>query len=268
MKIDRVYITCTRADLRLTRCCVASIRHWYPQIPIILIRDETYGTFDTAELQAAWNVGIFETERKRFGWGFSKLEPLFLPRGERMLILDSDIVFVGRVLDVLEQYDEDFIVADTPHAEEQLSKDYFDLAELAAYDPAFVFPGFVFNGGQLVGTTGILRRSDFEPLIIFSEPPKRVYPKIFAPGDQGPVNYILLKKRQQGQLTLRRVVFMWWANWLDETKVKLTDLTDQSPYPFLVHWAGPKYKMFHLMRNGHLLLHFEKMYLGRVAEKV
>ena len=45
MKIERIYITGCRTDLHLTRCCVASIRRWYPSIPISLVKDELRGRF-------------------------------------------------------------------------------------------------------------------------------------------------------------------------------------------------------------------------------
>ena len=43
MTIDAVYIACYKYDLRFTRILVASIRHWYPEIPIYLIKDRFYG---------------------------------------------------------------------------------------------------------------------------------------------------------------------------------------------------------------------------------
>ncbi len=268
MKIERIYIACTRKDQRFTRCCVASIRYWYPEIPITLIEDELYGAVELEDLYAAWNVSRFETRRKLFGIGMSKLEVLFLPSRERCLYLDSDIVFLGKVLDELEKYDEDFIVAESFAPPERTKQNYFDLTRLNEHDPAFGAPEFLFNTGQLVATTGILRQSDFESLITFSEPAEQVHPDIFAVGEQGCLNYVLLKKWRQGELTLRRVVYMWWAGWLDESRVKIAELTQDSPYPVLVHWAGPKYKMFRLMRNGYLLQHFEQMYLDTTKTRV
>jgi hypothetical protein len=267
MKIERIYIAGHKFDLRFTKCCVASIRHWYPKIPITLIKDESNGAYSTEQLETYWSVDCFKTPRKLLGFGFGKLEPLFLPTKERCLILDSDIVFVGRVLDVLERYEEDFIVADGPTVLEEIPLHYFDIARLKELDPSFKFSGLTINSGQIVATTGILKRADFEPVIDFSEPPSLRYPGIFAPSEQGVLNYVLLKKFQQGKISLRRVPFMWWAGWLDEKAVNVRSLKKDSPHPFLVHWAGPKQHStctFDTIRNGHLLRHFESVYYARI----
>jgi hypothetical protein len=261
MEIQRIYIAGHKLDLRFTRCCVASIRRWYPQIPIVLIKDESMGAYSTEELERHWHVDLFETPRKLLGFGFGKLEPLFLPTKERCLILDSDITFLGRVLAVLEKFADDFIVADTPNPPEEISKYYFDLPKLRSMDPDFIFPNYTFNSGQMVATTGILRREDFEPFLRFDEPPVHIYPDIFDFGEQGVLNYVLMKKFQLNQITLRRVSFMWWAGWLDENRVKTKQLKRYSPYPVLVHWAGYKRDIpFDAIRNGHILRHFESLY--------
>jgi hypothetical protein len=261
VKIQRIYVAGCKRDFEFTRCCVASIRRWYPTIPISLIKDESQGSYDTAELEAVWNVGLFQTDRKLLGFGMGKLEPMFLRSLERSLIIDSDIVFIGRVLEVLEKYDEDFIVADTPNPPNEIPLHYFELDKLAVFDPDFVFPGYTFNSGQLVATAGVLAREDFEHLIRFDEPPVTLHPDIFAEGEQGMLNYVLMKKAQEGKALLRRECFMWWAGWLDEKRVKTRELKQNSPYPFLVHWAGPKRNVsFDTIRNGHLLRHFKREY--------
>ena len=265
LKIDRIYVAGHKLDLRFTRCCVASIRHWYPRIPITLIKDESSGPYSTEELETYWNVDCFKTFRKLLGFGFGKLEPLFLPTKERCLILDSDITFLGNVLAVLEKFDENFIVADTPNPPEQMSQHYFDLSKLRAMDPDFIFPNYTFNSGQMVATTGMVRREDFEALLRFDEPPVHIYPNIFELGEQGVLNYVLMKKSQLRQISLRRTPFMWWAGWLDENKVKIRKLKRRSPYPVLVHWAGFKRHLpFDIMRNAHILRHFESLYYSRI----
>src|SRR5437879_1345253 len=109
MKIDAIYVACYRYDVELTRLCVASIRFWYPEIPIWLVKDETYGPFDTREIEEVWSASVFPSHLQNLGWGFGKLQVMFQRQPLRCLCLDSDIVFVGRVLDALEGYSEDFI---------------------------------------------------------------------------------------------------------------------------------------------------------------
>jgi len=261
VKIERIYVAGCKRDLEFTKCCVASIRRWYPTIPISLIRDESQGLYDTAEVEKLWNVDLFETDRKLLGFGLGKLEPMFLPSRERCLIIDSDIVFLGRVLEVLEKYDEDFIVADTPNPPDEIPLHYFKLDNLAVFDPDFIFPGYTFNSGQIVVTAGVVTREDFEHLVKFDEPPVALYPDIFAAGEQGMLNYVFMKKVQQRKASLRRECFMWWAGWLDETTVKTRRLNHNSPYPYLVHWAGLKHDVsFDTIRNGHILRYFKCEY--------
>ena len=90
-----------------------------------------------------------------------------------------------------------------------------------------------------------------------------------AAGEQGLLNYVLLKKFQEGRISLRRVPFMWWAGWLDEKAVRVKKLTRRSPYPVLVHWAGPEKKQGSLdnVPNGHLLRHFESIYNSRISSQ-
>ena len=261
MKIDRIYVAGCKRDVQFTECCIASIRRWYPTIPISLIKDESLGSYDTAEIESRCNVDLFQTERKLLGFGFGKLEPMFLALRERCLIIDSDIVFLGRVLGLLEKYDEDFIVADTPNPPAEIPLYYFDLGKLASVDPDFVFPGYTFNSGQIVATAGVLRREDFAHVIRFDQPAVSVYPDVFAEGEQGMLNYVLMKKVQDQKASLRRESFMWWAGWLDEKAVKTRRLNQESPYPFLLHWAGLKHNVsFQTIRNGHILRHFKREY--------
>ena len=39
MKIDSIVIACFKKDLHLMRICVASIRYWYPDVDIWLLKD-------------------------------------------------------------------------------------------------------------------------------------------------------------------------------------------------------------------------------------
>jgi len=262
-------VCCSEHDLRYTRCCVASIRRWYPNIPISLVKDETNRPFDTRELEQGWNVRVFQTEHPVPSGGWSKLEPLLLPTRQRSLILDSDIVFLGRVIERLETIEADFIVESVGGWMSLLDQHYFDLEALQEqFDPGFKFPGYTFNVGQLVATSGILRREDFEPLVLFSATPQRIRSDIFGGHDQGVINYVLLKKAQEGELSLGRVNFMLWG-WSrlprsGSQAIRTGRLSSSSPYPYLIHWHGRKLQLFWLMRNGRLLRHFERDYYSRV----
>ncbi len=144
-QIDRVYIVCHAGDINYTRPLVASIRRWYEHLPIALIKDESNGSFSTREIETAWGLDVLETDRKRFGWGWAKLEPLFEPGGKRYLILDSDILFVGPVLSNLEKHEEDFVVSpefNTEPRSDFMRSTYYDFDRLLQLDQVSNFRAF------------------------------------------------------------------------------------------------------------------------------
>ena len=264
MKIDAVYIVCYRHDVEFTRVLVASIRHWYPVIPIYLVKDFYYGPFDTGEIEKYWNVGVFKTERKALGWGFGKWEPIFQKARQRFLVLDSDIVFAGPVLEELEKHGEDFIVQREEPSDDFVKSHYFDLEKLKQVDPEFRFPGFTFNGGQLVATSGLIRREDFEPWLYWKEPPVMRRPDIFKMGDQGLTNYFLMKKAQRGEITLGRHRMMEIPTTMVVKNIKIAELDFKSPYPLLIHWCGLKRPFMRQMERADILLYFQDLYYAKV----
>jgi hypothetical protein len=263
MKIDAVYIACYRYDIRLTRILFASIRYWYPDLPIVLVKDELFGRYDTSEIETAWNVSIFPAERPVYGWGFGKLEPLFQPGGKRCLILDSDIVFAGPVLELLEPHDEDFIVTHEVPPDEKFIEDlYFQPAKVERLDPEFKFPGYTFNSGQIVATTGVLSRADFEPFVNWTHPPTLKQPEVFKLGEQGLINYMVTKRHAQGRLSLRRIRFMEVASGV--VRPSIEDLARRQPHPFVIHWCGLRGPRFDQRTRADILAFFERYYYGRV----
>ena len=272
MKIEAIHVACYKYDLRFTRILVASIRRWYPEIPIYLIKDLLYGPFDTREFEKEWQVSCLPTESRRFGWGFAKLEPLFLPGRKRVLVLDSDIIFAGRVLEVLEACDSDFIVDHEDLPSSRIESNYFHLTALQKLDPNFVFPGFVFNTGQIVATTGLLRRQDFAPFVRWENPPELLQPDIFQFGEQGLLNYLLQKKAAVGEIFLSRLPFMETPKDSPASgergsivqEVQVDRLDESSPYRFLIHWCGLKKQRIGEMNRGDLLLHFERIYYAAI----
>jgi lipopolysaccharide biosynthesis glycosyltransferase len=263
MKIEKVYIACHKNDLRLTRICVASIRYWYPKIPIYLIKDRFNGDFSTAELESAWGVRDFETANRIFGWGMSKLEPVFNDKGSRFLVLDSDTVFTGRVLDRLEQYSEYFIVNCESQPAQRVKEIYFDLDELHAFDPRFVYLGNTFNTGQYVATGGILSHNDFAAVNWDTNPPSLKHSEVFRNGEQGVLNYVVMKKAAANELTVRSVPFMRWPGYgIDD--IDTCNFNDASPYLSVVHWAGLTRPWISTMIRSDILGFFEDYYYSRM----
>ena len=96
-EIDCIYIAASARDARFTRICVASVRYFYPDIAIKLLVGGPLQRGLADELQRHWNVGVAQLPAGDYGWGFVKLEPLFMPSKERFLVLDSDTVIAGPV---------------------------------------------------------------------------------------------------------------------------------------------------------------------------
>lgn len=268
MKIEQIFVICHRRDVRFVRTLVASIRHWYRDIPIALLKDQLSGAFSTREIERAWNVTVVETGRRGFGWGWGKLEPLFLPGRQRCLLLDADILLVGRVLDALECQSEDLVVCREEVPEPRgdwMRRTYYDYDRLLQMDPDFRFPGFTFNAGQLVATTGVLKREDFSQLVDWSGIiPRSIRPDIFPTNDQSVLNYLLVKKARNKELTLGACEFGLWPKSPAAANLDLDRIIKGEGYPLLIHWAGLQNPDFRKMPLAPLLLHFEQQYYSRV----
>lgn len=261
MSIDAIYVATHRLDVHLTRICVASIRYWYPTIPVYLIKDYLNGDFSTAEIETTWNVRVYQTPTRLFGWGFSKLEPLFTEKGKRFLILDSDTVLAGPVLDSLEQHSEDFLVHLERQGDERAREIYFDRDELARFDPSIGRPQEMFNSGQFVATGGCVARDDFSP-VEWTSPRSLKYPRVFR-NEQGVLNYVILKKRDSGDISLGSVPLMRWTG-EGISDIDLDRLRANSPYRFVIHWAGMTSHSTAAMMRPDILGFFEDFYYSKV----
>ncbi len=270
MKIDIIYIPCYRRDFRLTRICVASIRHWYPHIPIVLVKDLMMRDFDTSEIEKHFNVQVYPQKARLYGWGFSKFEVFFEEEKKRFLMLDSDIVLAGPILDELEKYDEDWIVHDEKFTQEDLLRYYFDPEKIKKLDPDFNFPNFTFNTGQLIGWTGVLKREEFSRFIEWKEPRIQLYREAFTFGGEQPLlNYLLMKKMDKKEISLRRLFFMREGQHADTAEVTIERLEKKEGYPFIIHWHDKKPKVFlpsmKLIPRNDILKYFEDKYYRGVG---
>jgi hypothetical protein len=265
MRIEGVVISCYKFDVQLTRLCVASIRFWYPHIPIWLLKDRHYGDFHTREVEDYWNVRVYPGRQENLGWGFGKLEVMTELPARRLLVLDSDVVFTGRVIDRLESFHEDLIVNEDDFDATGVEEQFFPLDKLRQLDPAFDFPGFGFNSGQMVVTTAHLTKQDFDGLLDW-QTRTATHPEVFKKGEQGLLNYIVLRKVQQGQLTMRREPFMVWPGEAVRAEhIRVEDFTPEGRRQQLIHWAGLRWgKTLEEMPRSDILLHFERVYYRRV----
>jgi hypothetical protein len=265
MKIEGVVISCYKHDVSLTRLCVASIRLWYPDLAIWLLKDRQQGDFCTREIERHWRTRVYPSNRRAQGWGFGKLEAMTDLPERRLLFIDSDIVFAGPVIDRLEAFHEDVVVDKAEWSDSEIETQFFSLDRLSELDKTFKFPGWGFNGGQIIATTGCLRREDLDPYFDWdARVVKR--PDVFKMGDQGLTNYIVQRKVQDGLLSLRREPFMVWPGKPTNVEhVRVADLTRGRGRPELIHWAGLRWgRQITEMPRSDILLHFEDLYYSSV----
>jgi hypothetical protein len=266
--IERIIIPCYGPDLWSVRICVASIRYWYPDIPIGLLKD--YQDFDTSELESHWQVQVVAQAEHQRSY-LNKLAAFYLPGRQRILLLDSDTIFLGPVLDRLAAWDEDFVVEWGGHRalseEEKIhyaADGFFDLPALRRIFPEYVAPDYFFNTGHLVITSGLLEPEDFQPLLTQTRPPQPVHPKIFLCYDQGVLNFVLAEKQRKGWCSLRPDHFVVWKNSRIAAELSLEKIRRKEGYPMIFHWPGSKTYFKSGFVGGDLLHFYENYYYARI----
>ena len=260
MNVKKVFINTYRYDFHFARVCIASIRYWYPDIPIFLIKDENSGKFDTGYDEKLWNIGVLDLERKRFGWGYGKLETLFLEDNESFFVIDADAVITGPVLDVVNTIDTDFIVDNEVQPDKRFNEIYFRLDRIGELDPEYIYPHYSFNTGQWFGKSNAVSRKDFETTLHWSEPPVTKSPEIVFNNDQTHLNYVVHTQERLGKISVSRIQLLAWpkdgaADFIKLEKIK----THSDIYPLVIHWAGmSSFKFSDLPRQD--ILNFYKDY--------
>ena len=260
--VDVIYLAACSRDARLTRICVASIRYFYPDVPIKVLAGDILQPGLAQELSNHWNVGVADLPVGDYGWGLVKLEPLFGPAGQRFMVCDVDTVFTGRVLDVRAKSDAPFFVDDEQLSDADFKRLYYDWDKLAAID-LMRAARKAFNVGQWFGTAGLVDRHELDDWVEWTLPRRLRYPDLFMGGDQGVVNYVLLKREAFDGLCIDRHTFMRWPG------NGLGDLTPQrvsqgEAPPLVIHWAGMKAIFLRNMVGSELLQFFENYYYSRL----
>lgn len=267
IKIDRIVIPCNKKDYELAKICIASIRYWYPTIPIYLLPDYSRGYLDISELNCL-RVELFKTDLRNFGGAFGHWEPFFSKEKYRALVIDADIVLVGKVLETLEKHNEDIVVGNYNIKNPNhlfIDTNYYNFERLSKFDPEFKYPGFVFNAGQFVTNSGLFCRDDFDFLIerknnrIFKK-----YPDIFRLTDQGIFNYFIAKQEQQGKITVGKSNFYYWRRNKNVAGLSLNSIKQKKGYPFLIHWSGFKYPSVFFMERSDILRFYQKYYYKHI----
>jgi hypothetical protein len=263
-QVDCIYIAASSLDARYTRICVASVRFFYPEIPIRLLVGGRLQRGLAEELHKYWGVGTADLPLNGdYGWGFVKLEVLFGMPGERFLVLDSDTVLTGPVLDVWNNSCAPFVVDDEALSEVRSNTIYYDWQKVRKIDQGAFPPRFVFNTGQWFGTAGLLTRNDFAPWIEWTMPRRTIPPGHFMNGEQGILNYVLNRKAAlQGLLVARKKIMRWPGHSLESLDAE--SVSKRIAPSLIIHWAGMKKTRLRHMAGSDILLYFERLYYSRL----
>lgn len=276
MKIEQIVIACYHRDIFHLRTCVASVRYWYPQAPITLLKDETRRPFSTRELESSFGVSVQRVPGNIGGWGWTKLDPFLQPTRSRILVLDADTVFLGRVLHVLETYRDDYIVTGIlepdPHAR-LVIQHYLDVDRIREFDPEYRYPGFCFNTGQMVITTGLLGNGELDKVVDIGSGPRVKFPEALRYTDQGVLNYLLHRASQDGRASVRYLDFWRWPGTPDDGETTVEKLRRREGIPAIMHWAGIKptrHRDYHRRDVLDFYTHFyyEQVSRGRLKKPV
>jgi hypothetical protein len=263
--VDTIYITASDYDGRFARICVASVRYWHPDAHISLLAGGAVNAELVKELDQYWGVETADIPKGNYGWGFVKLEPLFDSTGQKFLVLDSDTVMTGPVLECLDNRGAQFIVDNEDQTASRAKQIYWDPEEAAKAKIDLPRCPVYFNTGQWVGTSGIIGRADFEPFLEWTLPRKLKYPQIFKNGEQGILNYIVNNLHNSGRVSLDRIPLMIWPGVSAEGMNQgLLEGRFDGQEGRIVHWAGLKNPKFESLPGWALLQHFEQLYYARI----
>lgn len=269
MKVEdvTVVICCNKNDHFLARICVASIRYYYPNIPIELVKDSKNGNFNTNELENHFNVKNVDLQVKKIGWGAAKLLYLYkYTERKKVLFLDADIVFIGPFIErLLLQFEgNDYVVSIEnilePN-EDWIRKLYFDTKEIEATFPGYKFPGYLFNTGQMFITTGAIKKEVLDQFFDIKRYPYWKYPTIFPTVDQSLFNYLLPTLAADRKIELATSDFMVWSKSDIATNLRLSDVIDKKLDLGLIHWAGDVRTPVLKDMSKADILHFFEIYL-------
>ncbi len=266
--INVIYLAASSRDARLTRICVASIRYFYPNIPIKILPGDKLQFGLAKELKKYWNVEVLNIYSADYGWGYVKMEPLFGPTGEKFLVMDVDTIFTGNVLSLWESCSAMFLVDNEKHTFEDYNRLYFNGDELKKIDPNVQTSNLSFSGGQWFGTAGVIKREDFDTWLEWSFPRRQKHSKFFFGGEQGIVSCVLTKKEFLKEISIDRTTIMRWpANAGALADLSLQKVINKEAGPLVIHWAGMKHIFLNKMVGSELLIYFENYYYINIRYK-
>ncbi len=262
MKIDKVYIPCCKSDFYLARICIASIRYWNNNIPVRLIKDYSKGDFSTSGIERFPDVEVIDYKIRNLSY-YAKLVPFFQETNERILIADSDTVWMCDMAEILSGFDEDFIADGyaPPHTEAEMNRWFFRFPKLLEVFPGYNYPGFLFNVGHFACNTDCITVAELDKLLIWKENPEPRFGKLFF-YEQGILNFIIAEKIKEKKITCRNVKLHKWG-WDEEiASLTIQGIQERKGHPYLIHWYGQKNGLLRFLPGYRILKFYENYYFS------
>ena len=266
-----IVVCCNKKDFFLAKICIASIRYFYPKINIELVKDAGNGRFNTNDLEKYFNVRVTDLGIPKMGWSGAKFHYLYKnSKGKKVLILDADIVFTGpfleRLLPVIES--NDYVVSVEEQADPNanwVKEIYFDIDVIKSAYPAYVYPGFFFNAGQIFLTVGSIDEDVLNKFFNKNVFPFWINQRVFPLVDQSVYNYLLPTLQRKNKITLGTEKFMLWGNCKEVLEISLNSVKGKTLELGLIHWAGcTRNEYLAKMVRSDILIFFEKKYYSKL----
>lgn len=248
-----VYIATYSGDLKYCLGTIQSVRDSIGDVPITLLidgdctlppwlrRDEKLGFTFTREIEKPLDKRLFT------GWGYSKILPFFYGPYDSFLVLDADTIVIGNILQHIDMMRDFYASAHKPnyrYTDEDITNAFFQIEVMEKivgnrwreFTPNFFLSGVFFSHKGLIS---------YDEFVTAYEENKQHGDFLF-PGDQGLLNYILMKKSFD-RLNIGSTFFHFLSSYYrDDPKLtsqfqsalKSFRAPAQSPHPLVIHWGG------------------------------
>ncbi|MBF2066310.1 MAG: hypothetical protein IGS39_18110 [Calothrix sp. C42_A2020_038] len=250
MKDFGIIIACSNQDYALAKGCCASIRYFIGDVPICLIVD---GTFSTEILEKTYGVKIINRNNvssqvlseRSFGFGLTKMIAFWESPWKHFLYLDADTIIWFNVLKFA-NFKEFDVIIDKPRYErpdEDICSFFFDTKGIEKYYPNFDWNKHrqhYFCTGTFFGSRDIFSLDEYvEILNLISHEPK-----LFFPGEQGFLNFMLCRAADEGRIRLgQESIQLLTPDFELQSLSKRFPLSQGRPLyqheDVVIHWCGP-----------------------------
>lgn len=236
--------------------CVSSIRRYYPNASITLLKDTFRGLVQTSRLERYFNVSSYPIKRAFGGGGWIKLLPAIrgVPNTFKypLMILDADIVLQGAVYEEVAAVPGAVVVSPDPFVQRPLNEQYISKTYLKAerleacginLEQLIKFPWF--NSGHLFIREPYLEFEFIKKWVDWDSTPIRKHdPDLYPLTDQSLLNhYLLLDER----IKVGALYFANWAGDIAGSEASALKSTYKCSRARLLHYAGlsriPYWKM-------------------------